>query len=357
MNITPYYGGNQIKCIEIVGAYGTYDDSGFIIDNLISDVSINLATGNWYKNLKVVIKNCGIETTEDHSFIDLTGIDNSGNVIIEFLGSNLIQAKDRSSDELAEATIKGNNITIKSTDKDSVLTVYGAKGKDGSTYGECGIDGGCAIIAKNTKVDTVGNLILISGNGGDGYKGKDGNNGTTKGSYKEIDKWSGFLGAHIATIYRYDAATNGETGENGGNGGNAGIPIEGLVDFNGAGIMTIVYGNGGNGANGGNGGAGGNGHNYYSESSGIAFLASYRPGNGGDGGDGGLGGVGGLSNTKNYSFGSNNVIVQSGLNGANGNGGDGGTGGKGGTGGTGTAGANVTDVAGNAANGTDGNPG
>ena len=135
------------------------------------------------------------------------------------------------------------------------------------TYGLPG-DGGSAIICDILNIQADKALTVTGGNGGVGYKGRDGKEG-----YYVYDGKNP-LGYHY----------NGEDGENGGDGGY-GIKAD-RVKLTGSATVTVTGGNGGNGGKGGNGGNG-------APSSQLKWKDKWKGrGQGGDGGRGGNGGDG-----------------------------------------------------------------
>ena len=347
--VYPNVGNVAIDSVKIVGAHDHYE-------SLIDALSLQISKLYDFDSINVSLSNVGLYTANENGLI----LPPSGafmNVRLSYEGTNTIRAHNGTAEAPKQAALHANNLDIISADSGSDLVLYGGDGKDATVAGGSGDNGSPAIICDTLTVDTAGAVSFVSGNGGNGCDGLNGLPGVTSNSYKLIDKWTNFLGIHIASIYQYDKATDGEAGQAGGNGGDAGNPIEGTQITIHSGTVSIVFGNGGNGGNGGDGGAGGKGHNYSYESGGIAFLTSYHPGAGGNGGNGGAGGHGGTSVSKAYSLETENVVIHSGTNGTDGTGGKGGAAGQGGAGGTGDAGAGVTDTIGNAPNGNPGNPG
>lgn len=347
--ITPYYQGKQVKKVVVNGAYGTRNTSGQIIQTIISPFSIKIDK-DWIGDLDIVINNVGITTASNYGFIDLSEAPNV-KVNLEYRGTNIIQAYGH-----GQSALVVNDLTITSNNTADEFNVKGSNGAHGAYKGASGQDGGCAIVATNVTINANGSFYLYGGNGGNGVQGSNGDDGTTLDGYYLVEKWHGFLGAHIATIYAYFNGTNGARGYNGGNGGNGAKPItcDSFVVKNGT--VKFVYGDGGNGGNGGTGGRGGKGHDFYAYGTGVAFVHGFNPGGGGRGGDGGNGGDAGRSNTEEYTFDCSNIEICAGKNGTAGRGGNGGNGGEGGKGGDYSYGE-TRHYAFDAANGADGDKG
>ena len=141
------------------------------------------------------------------------------------------------------------------------------------TYGLPG-DGGNAIICDILNIQADKALTVTGGNGGVGYRGKDGKDG-------DYFYEGGYL---------VERRHNGEDGENGGDGGY-GIKAD-RVKLTGSATVTVTGGNGGNGGKGGDGGDG-------ASKSQISLKEQVLYGNG-RGGDGGRGGNGGDGNYALY---------------------------------------------------------
>lgn len=151
------------------------------------------------------------------------------------------------------------------------LDIFGGKGADATEAGGNGADGGCGIVADNVIVDMTGTLNIYGGDGGNGFKGKDGSPGTSYGTGSNNDWWG-----------NSPDGGPGTDGSNGGNGGCGGYAIDSANVSAISGSVNLYGGDGGSGADGGNGGAGGKG--------GGADAVGGSGGDGGPGGDGGDGG-------------------------------------------------------------------
>lgn len=197
---------------------------------------------------------------------------------------------------------------------DGTLKIQAGHGRDATTEGGSGSDGGSAIIADNLSVnmDLTGKLVLTGGDGGNGFEGSEGTSGDP-GSRRD---WVG------------GKAGNGGTGGTGGTGGNGGAGGAAIIAKKVNIIKGTVICQGGKGGDGGQGGKGGTGgHGGCSNSWGTK---------GGDGGKGGTGGTGGNGRYGAVAVDCSDIIVSSsgvlnrhnGDNGKKGLAGDGGIGGE-----------------------------
>lgn len=328
-NITPYYNGMPVQSIKIKGAYKTKNSKGQNIESFIDSFALSFDK-DWENDIDITLENVGVKTPLSAGFIDFSNITKKVKLTINYIGSNVIYAKDG----IGKSTIIANDITIKSTDSSASLEIKGSNGKDGAKAGANGANGSSAIEADNITIDTLGTFTAIGGNGGNGKDGANGENGSTRNDFYEVRKVHNGAGTHIQTIRRYYNAYSGTIGQNGGNGGNGGMPVKCNSVSSTQGTIKFTYGNGGNGAKGGNGGNGGNGHDYYGNTTGFSFIRGYDPGCGGDGGNGGNGGNAGHSVTSEYEFDCSNIEICVGSNGTAGIGGNGGNKGIGGAGGS-----------------------
>ena len=149
LTIMPYYNGNQIKSIIINGAYKTLDSAGQSIDTLIQDVSIALASGNWYSGLQFELRNVGLVGSGSAPVIDLTAFGGANLLTITCSGVSEIIAHDGMPGGAGQSALTGNNILICSYSADDALTLKGGNGAAGVNYGDNGGNGGAGIIAGN----------------------------------------------------------------------------------------------------------------------------------------------------------------------------------------------------------------
>ncbi len=346
---------NDVPVQKIVfkGNYYKADRYGQLRTNYFENLTIKFDQW-WSQDILLELDSFAYEASAGVSALDFSAV-SSNNITINVIGRSYVKGGDG-----AKAGAKGclgisadgKSLTITGI---GTLSVIGGSGISATATGGAGGTGGTAVSVKNLTVNMEGDLTFTGGNGGHGKTGAKGANGSVSNSYTEIDKWYGFLGAHIATIYRYNQATEGGTGGTGGNGGSGGLPINCeavVVDANNEGRVEFNYGNGGNGGNGGAGGDGGNGHDYYGYNSSGSFIFAYEPGKGGNSGNGGRGGNAGRSIAGEIlKF--EGVTVNSGTDGAVGKGGAPGAVGVGGAGGSVSATGN-SHSAEKAANGTEG---
>lgn len=337
LTIMPYYNGNQIKSIIINGAYKTLDSAGQSIDTLIQDVSIALASGNWYSGLQFELRNVGLVGSGSAPVIDLTAFGGANLLTITCSGVSEIIAHDGMSGGAGQSALTGNNILICSYSADDALTLKGGNGAAGVNYGDNGSNGGTGIIADNITVDMTGTLNVYGGNGGNGAAGENGRDGYNGGN---SFWWS---------------SNNGESGHDGGRGGDGGtgnLAVRSksqILVINGT--VRMYGGSSGNSGNGGNGGSGGNGS--------TAGAVGATGGRGGDAGRGGNSGdvtVGAPSSNCGYIISGNSgatvtsVIGDAGNIGTPGNAGNVGSGGGNG----GWWGAHAGAAGSPASNGSDG---
>lgn len=337
LTIMPYYNGNQIKSIIINGAYKTLDSAGQSIDTKIQDVSIALASGNWYSSLQFELRNVGLVGSGSAPVIDLTTFGGANLLTITCSGVSEIIAHDGMSGGAGQSALTGNNILICSYSADDALTLKGGKGAAGVNYGDNGGNGGNGFIADNITVDMTGTLNVYGGNGGNGAAGENGRGGYNGGN---SFWWS---------------SNNGESGHDGGRGGDGGtgnLAVRSksqILVINGT--VRMYGGSSGNSGNGGNGGSGGNGS--------TAGAVGATGGRGGDAGRGGNSGdvtVGAPSTNCGYIISGNSgatvtsVIGDAGNIGTPGNAGNVGSGGGNG----GWWGAHAGAAGSPASNGSDG---
>lgn len=317
-NITPYYNGMPIQSIKIKGAYKTKNSKGQNIESFIDSFALSFDK-DWENDIDITLENVGMKTPLNAGFIDLSNITKKVKLTINYIGSNVIYAKDG----IGKSTIIANDITIKSTDSSASLEIKGSKGKNGTTAGEKGANGEAAINAKIITIDAIGKLMVIGGDGGTGAVGVKGTDytGSTAGKDKNGNGKKG---------------KDGGAGGKGGSGGNGASAIV-ATTINANTVFICQSGNGGNGGIGGNGGNGQNG-GHGKDGSGMGTSA-----NGKDGGVGGAGGVGGNGGDKGHSvkavealelINQENITQITGDDGVCGNGGNGGNGGRGGNGGS-----------------------
>lgn len=219
---------------------------------------------------------------------------------------------------------------------DAALSVTGGVGVNATVYetgkGEGKGGTGCAAVsARSVTVCLNNTLTLTGGNGGDGYYGKDGDNGANKSGTCAND----FL---TADTCKGAGGGDGKDGKPGGEGGIGGQPIISatLYAYDSSEIRLFL-GNGGNGGQGGKGGDGGKGQNGADAWSAASAEDGHAGGVGGKGGAGGVGGKGGnpaqAYDTEYKIHSTARVMIIGGEYGAGGNGGKGGNGGAGGKGG------------------------
>lgn len=317
-NITPYYNGMPVQSIKIKGAYKTKNSKGQNIESFIDSFALSFDK-DWEHDIDITLENVGVKTPLNAGFIDLSNITKKVKLTINYIGSNVIYAKDG----IGKSTIIANDITIKSTDSSASLEIKGSNGKDGAKAGANGANGEAAINAKILTIDAIGKLMVIGGDGGTGAVGVKGTDytGSTAGKDKNGNGKKG---------------KDGGAGGKGGSGGNGASAIV-ATTINANTIFICQSGNGGNGGIGGNGGNGQNG-GHGKDGSGMGTSA-----NGKDGGVGGAGGVGGNGGDKGHSvkaiealelINQENITQITGDDGVCGNGGNGGNGGRGGNGGS-----------------------
>ena len=219
---------------------------------------------------------------------------------------------------------------------DAALSVTGGAGINATVYetgkGEGKGGTGCAAIsAKSVTVCLSNTLTLAGGVGGDGYYGKDGDNGANKTGYCASE-------FQTADTCKGAAGGDGKDGKPGGDGGSGGQPIISatLYAYDSSEIRLFL-GNGGNGGQGGKGGDGGKGQNGSNAWSAVSAEDGHAGGAGGKGGAGGVGGKGGSPaqayDTEYKIHSTARVMIIGGEYGAGGAGGVGGNGGNGGKGG------------------------
>lgn len=194
-NITPYYNGMPVKSIKLKGGYKTKNSSGQNIVSLIDSFALGFDK-DWENDIDLTIENVGVITPLNAGFIDLSSVTKKVKLTINYIGSNMIYAKDG----IGKPTIIANDIVIKSNCSSASLEVKGSNGKDGAIVGASETNGESAIVANNITINTLGTLSAIGGNGGNGVSGRNGSNGSNKTGKNE----------------------SGGAGENGGNGGNGG---------------------------------------------------------------------------------------------------------------------------------------
>ncbi len=263
IEIQPYYNGNQIKRIVVIGTYGTIDSSGQLIENIIKDVSIKLlqtSADTWYDKLEIEFKNVGFASSDSASAIDLTAIPDTIQINILYSGNNLIKGKDES----GQAALRANNIALKSPCADDIIELYGGSGATGASAGEDGKDGGAGIVAKNLTIDILGTLNIYGGDGGNGHEN---NADNTQSNSKRFGGNGGNGGNAIScgscTLKKSISANGGKGGNGayahktankpgeGGNGGNGGNGISYTLSYSITEVSIVNYGNGGSGGNGG----------------------------------------------------------------------------------------------------------
>ncbi len=288
----------------------------------IIGVNTNVATINY--SLLHDSNSCGADVIECNNFSIL-------NAELNVVGGNAISSNYNS---IGGSAIKCNQFTASKSN----VTLVGGNGGDGfdggiGENGTNGGDGGVPLVANEISI-TNSQIDLIGGNGGNGGRGGKGLNGSTNNETTFDKHVYGIFGAEIQSISHYNKAFKGEKGGTGGKGGNGGLPVIFNTFSCVESAVTLRYGDGGFGGDGGEGGDGGAGHNYSGIAGGFSYLTCNDPGQGGDAGDGGDGGDAGRSVVKTIDILLDGVKIIAGENGTPGKGGAAGSVGIGGAGGS-----------------------
>ncbi len=288
--------------------------------------SLSMETRN--SPLNITLENVTVQQKQDaiNPVVDFSKYINQ-TLTINLIGNNKFIGvnNNKNRDENMGIGLLGND--IKFTGNGS-LTIQGASGNQG-------YDGQHGAKVTKLSIDTIGQVLIQGGNGGNGISatqvgasgstGKNGGYGLVCNNLSISDNailklvgGNGGIGGNGAN------GSTGSAGGNGGTGGNGGYALYGeksskismnnnLILFGGNGANGGNAGNGGNGANGAygyfggqNGGSGGNGGNggnagsplglyngFTIDSEKLLEINTPTQGNGGNAGNGGNGGNGG----------------------------------------------------------------
>ena len=303
--IYPKFNGHDIKKVVFIGAYGTTDSFGNIINNPFGYFLI-VFDDDWTEDIVVEFKNFAFESAEGQCAIDFSDI-RSQNITLIVTGNTYIKGGNSINSNGAIAiNATGKTITFEG---DGNVDIIGGNGDDATELNQSGYDGGTGIVADEIVFNTFGIANITGGKGGNGAQGARGADGKSYNGHDERE-------------WENDGADggNGNDGFTGGNGGKGGYAYLSSKIIINSGNVNVTGGKSGDGGNGGNGGNGGQGQ----ESGGWWSTA-------GDGGDGGNGGKGGDTYIVSPSNDQGTIIINDGsltqVNGESGNVGTGGFGG------------------------------